>query len=310
MKEVILITGANGMLAKHLTTYLEKEFALKFLTRNVTQKNEYQWDLKKKYIDPDALHDVHYIIHLAGAPIAVQRWTKKRKQTIVSSRVDSAQLLLKELKKHKLVVKAFISASAVGFYGTTSSENIFDEESPKGNDFLSDVCNAWENAANAFKTDNHAERVAIARIGIILAQNEGALQKIIQPIKLGVGAAIGTGNQYMPWIHIDDLCRMFVHMLTNKQIAGTFNAVAPEHISNIELTKNIAKRLNRPLILPNIPKFVMSLLFGEMASILLYGSRVSSTKIQNQGFQFTYGNINSALKNAIQSKNGDETIEN
>ena len=299
MTKNILITGANGMLAKHLNKQLKGEFSLRFLTRKITRSNEYLWDLKNNYIDPHALKDVHIIIHLAGSSIANKRWTKKRKQQILSSRVDSAHLILEELKKHHITIDAFISASAIGYYGTTTTDQIFNEESDKGTDFLSSICGKWEDAAHAFKSNNAAKRIAIIRIGIILAKNDGALKKIIQPIKYGLGSGIGTGKQYMPWIHIQDLCSVFQYIVNNKNLNGTYNAVAPEHITNLELTKKIGKTLNRPIILPNIPKFIIRGLFGEMSSILLNGSRVSSDKIIQSGFNFEYENIDDALNNIL-----------
>ena len=299
MKKIILITGASGMLAKHLAKQLKAEYAVRFLTRKVTQSNEYLWDIKEKYIDPNALKDVHSIIHLAGSSIADKRWTKKRKQVIISSRVDSAYLILDELKKHKLTIESFISASAIGYYGTITTDDIFNEESPKGSDFLSDVCDQWEEAAHAFKSSNVANRIAIIRIGIILAKNDGALKKITGPIKYGLGSGIGTGKQYMPWIHIKDLCGAFKFILQNKDLSGTFNAVSPEYITNIELTKRIGKVINRPIILPNIPKFIIQGIFGEMGGILLDGSRVSSQKIIRKGFKCNYRDLNDALNDIL-----------
>ena len=299
MKQVVLITGANGMLAKRLAKQLEGEYSVRFLTRKKIRSNEYLWDLNNNYIDPNALIGVNTIIHLAGSSIANKRWTKKRKQIILSSRVDSAQLILKELKKHQISIETFISASAIGYYGTKTTDDIFNEKSPKGKDFLSDICDKWENAAYDFKSNGIASRIAIVRIGIILAKNDGALKKIMQPIKYGVGAGIGTGNQYMPWIHIHDLVRIFKLILDDKSITGTFNAVAPEHITNMELTKAIAEITNKPLLLPKIPKFIIQGLFGEMSTMLLEGNKISSEKILNTGFRFKYEKLNDALKSLL-----------
>ena len=299
MKSVVLITGGSGMLAKHLAKHLDSQYSIRFLTRKKTSSNDYLWDIKKKFIDPKALIGVDYIIHLAGSSIANKRWSKKRKEDILSSRVDSAHLILEKLKENKITIKIFISASAVGFYGTKTTEKIYTEESPKGNDFLSYVCGQWENTAFSFRSNNMADKVSIVRIGVILAKDEGAFKKIVQPIKYSLGSLIGKGTQYMPWIHISDLCGIIKFLLENKKANGIFNAVAPNHITNKDLTKEIAKQLHRKLILPNIPRFIIQGLFGEMAMILLEGSRVSSDKILKYGFKFEYNNLSKALNNLI-----------
>ena len=296
MKQILLITGANGMLAKELAKQLEQEYTVRFLTRTKRINNEYVWDIDSNYIDPEALIGVNKIIHLAGASIATNRWTKKRKEIILSSRVDSAQLILAALKKHAITIEAFISASAIGYYGSVTKTEVFDEDSPKGNDFLSNVCYEWEQAAADFKSTGVAERVVIVRTGIVLAKNEGALQQIMKPILYGLGSGLGNGNQYMPWIHIQDMIGIYKFILDNKTIDETFNAVAPQQLTNLELTKAIAKQVNRPLFLPNIPKWFLHLLFGEMATILLNGSKISSKKIIAAGYRFQYEKIEDALK--------------
>ena len=184
---------------------------------------------------------VSYILLVLQFQINVGQ--KKRRQSILSSRVDGANLLLKELKKQQINIDTFISASAIGFYGTKTTDEIFNEESPNGNDFLSDVCYKWEQVAQSFKSSGITKRIAIVRIGVILAKNDGALKKIIQPIKFRLGSGIGTGNQYIAWIHIQDLCSIFMFILKSNTINGTFNAVAPDHITNIELTKKLQKIL-------------------------------------------------------------------
>ncbi|MDG1147508.1 MAG: TIGR01777 family oxidoreductase [Crocinitomicaceae bacterium] len=300
MKKVVLITGANGMLAKQVAKQLEGDYTIRFLTRKVTRSNEFLWDLENKTIDPNALKDVHTIVHLAGSSIADKRWTKKRKELILSSRVDSARLILEECKKNDITLDAFISASAVGYYGTATTNNIYTEESENGTDFLSTVCKEWENAAYAFELNGVAKRVAVLRIGIILAKNGGALQKVVRPIKSRIGSAIGTGKQYMPWIHINDLSRLFNFVIVNEELSGNFNAVAPEHATNNELTKGIAKVLHRRLIFPNVPRLIIRALFGEMGEIVLNGSRVSSDKIVSAGFEFKFGELKDALSSVVE----------
>jgi len=301
MKKVVLITGAGGMLAGYLSKQLSPEYSVRYLTRNVTRDNEYLWDLKNKYIDPKGLTGVNYIIHLAGSSVAEKRWSKRRKQNILSSRVDSSLLILEELKKSKITIDAFISASATGYYGTVTSDTILNEESPQGNDFLSFVCNKWENTARLFKSEKVAKRVSVVRCGIIFSKKGGALKQIVKPVKYGFGSGIGTGNQYIPWIHIQDLCNIFKFFIENENISGIFNAVSSEHITNIELVKKIAETLNREIILPNIPAFIIKWILGERAVMLLEGSRVSSDKIIKLGFKFEYDDLDKALKNLLKS---------
>ena len=298
MRQVVLITGANGMVANYLAKQLEGNYSVRFLTRKVSQDNQYLWDLNTKYIDVEALKGVNHIIHLAGTPISGKRWSRKRKQAILHSRVDSSQLILETLKKHSLTVDSFISASAIGYYGTVTTQNIFTEESSKGNDFLSDVCGKWEDVAHLFKLNGVANRVSVVRMGIVLDKNYGAFKRIVQPIKLRIGASLGTGNQYMPWIHIHDLCGVYKFIIDNN-ISGTFNGVAPEHVTNTELTKSVGRFLNRRIILPNIPEFLIKFLFGKMSIILLKGSRVSSEKIVQEGYCFNYQTLDQALSNLL-----------
>jgi len=298
MKQVVLITGANGMVANYLAKQLEGNYSVRFLTRKVSQDNQYLWDLNTKYIDVEALKGVNHIIHLAGTPISGKRWSRKRKQAILHSRVDSSQLILDTLKKYSLTVDSFISASAIGYYGTVTSQNIFTEESSKGNDFLSDVCGKWEDVAHLFKTNGVANRVSVVRMGIVLDKNYGAFKRIVKPIKLRIGASLGKGNQYMPWIHIHDLCGVYKFIIDNN-ISGTFNGVAPEHVTNTQLTKSVGRFLNRRIILPNIPEFLIKFLFGKMSVILLKGSRVSSDKIVQEGYCFNYQTLDQALSNLL-----------
>ena len=305
MKEVVLITGAHGMLAKSLALELEGEYTLKFLTREVTQENAYRWDINLGYIDPEGLKDANHIIHLAGSPIAEKRWTPERKKEIKKSRVDGAQLILGELQKNNQTIDSFISASAIGYYGATTSDHIFTENSPNADDFLGEVCRDWEHAAHAFKSNHVANKIDVVRFGIVLDRDRGALKKIAAPIRFGVGSGVGTGKQWVPWIHIADLCGMLKFVMTQDE-GGTYNAVAPEHVTNNAFTQKVAAALKRKVILPNIPAFFIRLLLGEMAVVLLTGSRVSSTKITAQGFGFKYAKLNDALRNIYKNHQIDQ----
>ena len=299
MKKNVLITGANGQLAQQLGNLLAPDYNVRYLTRNVSKSNEYLWDVDKGFIDAEALKSLHVVIHVAGSSIGEKRWTAKQKAAIYASRVNGAQLLLGELQKQNVQLETYISASAIGYYGTVTSAHIHTESDEPGDDFLSEVCATWEAVAHEFESKAVAKRVIVTRIGIILSANKGAVQKIAAPFKWYLGAALGSGKQYMPWIHIHDLCRLIKFTLEKENMSGTFNAVAPDHVSNKQFTQQVAAALNKPVLLPNIPAFVIKIAFGEMSIILLQGSRVASDKIIDEGFKFEYDKLNKALKSLL-----------
>lgn len=299
MKEIVLITGANGMIAKELAKKIGNEYELRFLTRKKKRDNEFEWDLRKKTVDEAAFENVSHIIHLAGANISEKRWTDERKKELISSRIDSAALLRSILTQKEITLKSFISASGINFYGTKTTEKIYSESDPPGHDFLSEVVVLWENAADHFKEHNIAERVVKIRTAVVLSKNDGALKKMIPPIQYGVGSPLGSGKQYMPWIHIEDLCSIYEFALKNSGIHGAYNAVSPQHSTNAELTKEIAQVLKKPLFMPNVPSFILKLMFGELSTAILEGSRASSQKIQQAGFRFKYPELKDALSDLL-----------
>ncbi|SIQ71875.1 hypothetical protein SAMN05880574_12223 [Chryseobacterium sp. RU37D] len=301
MKENVLITGAGGMIAQELSKMLEKEYTIRFLTRKKRRENEFEWNIKNKTVDEASFDNVSHIIHLAGANIAEKRWTDERKKELISSRVDSAELILNILQKKNIKLKSFISASGINYYGTKTTDKIFTENDPPGNDFLSEVVVLWERAADQFKEQNLAESVVKIRTAVVLSEKEGALKKMIPTIKMGIGSPLGSGKQYMPWIHIKDICSMYEFALKNSHLDGAYNAVAPEHITNVDLTQKIATILNKPLFIPNVPTFVLKMIFGELADALLEGSRASSEKIQKAGFRFEFPDLAMALKDLLKN---------
>jgi len=301
MKEIVLITGANGLIAKELSKRLEKEYTVRFLTRKKQHANEFEWNVNAGTIDGTALENVSHIIHLAGAGVAEKRWTEDRKKEIISSRVGSAGLLLKTLQKKNQKLKSFVSASGINYYGTETTEKIFTEKDGPGHDFLSKVTIVWEQPADEFKNQRVAERVVKLRTGVVLSEKEGALKKMLPTIKAGIGSPLGTGKQYMPWIHIQDICSMYEFALKNSELDGAFNAVAPEHATNKDLTVQAAEVLKKPLFMPNVPAFVLKLLFGELSVAVLEGSRASSGKIQHAGFQFKFPDLKEALKDLLKN---------
>ena len=293
----ILVTGGTGLIGKKLCELLRnKGHKVAILSRNKhTKPNNYYWNIETHHIDAKAIVEADYIIHLAGEGIADKRWAPQRKKDLINSRVETANLLFEKVKELNPNLKGFIAASGIGYYGATTSEKIYSENDAAGRDFVSAICKVWEKASNQFNKINI--RTVIFRTGVVLSKEGGALEKLSQPIKLGVGAALGSGEQYIPWIHLEDLCNMYLYAIENEEIKGIYNAVAPEHLTNKSLTKIIANKLKKPLWLPNIPAFVMKLLLGKMATIILEGSRVSSEKIMATGFKFKYPNIKEALDN-------------
>ena len=297
----ILITGGSGLVGSSLTkVLLDKNYDVAILTRNPSSDldvKQYFWDPSKLLIDEDALVDVDCIVHLAGTNISDRRWTKKQKKEIYSSRVESAEFLYQKIKELDITLKYFISSSAVGWYGTLTSDQIYTEQDHNANDYLGKLCFLWEAKADQFI--NLGCQVSKVRTGIVLSSNGGVLPKFMFPIIWWLGSALGSGKQFIPWIHIDDLCTIYTNLINEFIPPGVYNGVAPEIITNNDLTCIIAEVLNKPLWLPNIPSWVLKIIFGKMSSILLYGSRISSKKLIQSGFKFKYSSIRSAINNLI-----------
>lgn len=293
----ILITGGSGLLGSSLTQKLLSEnIEVVHLTREKNSKNDvknYLWNWGKNEIDERCFNGITHIIHLAGAGIAEKAWTQKRKNTIVKSRVLTARLLHSKIESLNIDLKAFISASAVGFYGAQVSEKEFNESDVSFEDFMGNCCKQWENAADLFVP---ISRVVKLRLGVILDKDFGALPRIARMIKNRIGSPLGTGSQYMPWIHIDDAVEIFYNAIRNNEYSGVYNAVSTENITNSILTKSVGRVLNRKIWLPNVPSFILRFLYGEMSDTILKGVKVSNKKIKNLGFKFKYNKIDEALK--------------
>ena len=297
MKKII-ITGGTGLVGKRLTTFLqEKGYEVNILCRNPKQPNEYKWNIEANFIDEKVFENAIAIIHLAGAGVADKRWTDERKQEIIDSRVKSTQLLFQYLAKGKHQIQSFISASAVGFYGDRKNE-LLTETSSNGTGFLAEVCQLWENEVEKIASINIA--VSKIRIGIVLSKDGGALPKLDFPIRFGIGAYIGNGKQFVPWIHIDDLCQIFYHLFEHKNQNSTYNACAPDVKTNKEMSKTIAHVLHRPFIPFPAPEFVLKTVMGEMAAMLLMSNNCTSKKIQQTGFVFQFPTLEKALENIYQ----------
>lgn len=298
----VLITGATGLVGTELSTLLiNNGITVHYLTTS-TKKIEskpnfhgFYWNPQEGKIDENALIGVDAIIHLAGANIA-KRWTKAYKQEIIESRVLSANVLFNALKKNPHQVQQFISASGTAIY-PDSDINIYDENSAQIDaGFLSNVVLKWEESADQFKLINI--KVCKIRTGVVYAKQGGALAEILKPIKLGIGSSFGSGNQIQSWIHLQDLANLYYFVLKNNS-DGVYNAVAPDNVSDEKLTKTIAEILKKPLFMPNIPRFVMKLVLGEMHELLFSNKKIKSQKAINEGFIFKFPDIESALKNLL-----------
>ena len=289
----VLITGGAGLVGSLLTSLLQSRgYQVGILTRKVRNRagiKEFEWNVDDMHIDHEALTWADHIVHLAGENVG-QRWTKSVKKRILTSRLKSTQLLYEELRSG-YEIKSFISASAIGYYGDSQQKEV-NEKSPKGLGFLADVVQQWENAVEEIKP--FVDRLVKLRIGIVLTSEGGALAKMTLPVRYGIGSPLGSGQQWMSWIDINDLCRMFVFALENP-IKGTYNAVAPEPVTNKMMTRALAEQFNRPVILPKVPAFALKIALGEMSSMVLEGSKVSCAAIQAEGFTFEFVTLEKSL---------------
>lgn len=296
---IYLITGATGLVGKHIVKRCEQQnIVVHYLTtskskiKNTPTYKGFYWDPTSGYIDKEAFKGVSTIIHLAGANVA-KRWTNSYKKKILESRIIPTTLLKKVLTEINHTVTQFISASAIGIYEDSLVEFYAEDSRYLGANFLADVVKQWEGAVNQIADLGIA--VAKIRIGIVLDAKQGALPKIAKPIKMYSGAAFAKGNQWQSWIHIHDLASLFMFVAQEK-LTGVYNAVSPNAVTQNKLIASCAAVLSKPLWLPNIPKFVLRLMLGEMSMILLASQRVDSSKIQEEGFLFEFPSLRKALQ--------------
>lgn len=294
----VLITGGTGLVGKAIIHLLEEtgySVAVLSRNRNIKSIKSFHWDVQKEELDEAAIDFADIIIHLAGENISSKRWTEHQKVNIIDSRVKSTNLIFQVLERKQKKLKAFISASAIGYYGTYTSDKIFEEEDQSGYDFLAETVIKWEESVKRINTLGIP--INLLRIGVVMSLKGGALTKMLAPVKMGIGSAIGSGKQWMPWIALEDLASLFLFLIEKgRNDAGfkgiqTYNAVSPNKINNKMLMKSLAKSLKMPFIMPAVPAFVFKLIYGEMSMILLEGSRVSSEKILKEGFEFKYHSI-------------------
>ena len=303
---VVLISGGTGLIGKKLTSHLiERNYEVIILSRNKKDfssnpKISYGfWDIKNDLIDADAIRKADYIIHLAGAGVMDKKWTKEYKQQIIDSRTKSSALLIKMLKENEHKVKSFVSASAIGWYGADAHPLLhkdgFIETDPPDKSFLGEICELWERSVDpVIEMDI---RLVKLRTGIVLSNEGGALKEFKKPLNFGFAAILGDGKQIISWIHIDDICRMYIEAMENKEINDVYNAVAPLPVSNKKLIIKTAEKFRNKFFIPvHIPIFFLKLLKGKRSVEILKSATVCNRKIKSMGFTFLYPTIESAIE--------------
>jgi uncharacterized protein (TIGR01777 family) len=304
----ILITGGTGVLGTALTQELTRNgHQVIILSRAARQSKDSNisyatWNVEAQTIDEKAIDAADYIIHLAGAGVADKRWTSARKKEIVDSRTESSKLLVKTLQSRPHKVKAVISASAIGYYGDdkirSAKKKTFTEDQRPDKEFLGETCRLWEESIEPVKQLNI--RLVKLRIGIVLSNEGGALPEFKKPIKFGVAGMLGSGKQVISWIHVEDLCRMFLYAVEHDEVEGVYNAVAPAPVTNKELTLLLAENMKGKFFVPlHVPALVLQIMLGQMSVEVLKSATVSAEKIRNAGFTFLYPAIEPALKNLV-----------
>jgi len=316
----VLITGGTGLIGTALTQeLLNRNYNVIILTRKkrdaayetasripypAAHLSYSTWNIEEQTIDKDAIAKADYIIHLAGAGVADKRWTKKRKLEIIDSRVKSSELLIKALKENENKVKAVISSSAIGWYltpnpslqsGEGNQPRKLVESNPPASDFLGTTCQKWEASLEPIKALN--KRLVKIRTGIVLSNEGGAIAEFVKPLRFGFATILGSGNQIISWIHIDDLVRIYIAAIENEAMNGVYNAVAPAPVSNKELVLQLAKEKRKNFFIPvHVPSWVLKLILGEMSIEVLKSAAISCDKISETGFSFLYPTIDTAIR--------------
>jgi uncharacterized protein (TIGR01777 family) len=304
--KTVLVAGASGLVGKNMVTFLKKNgFTVYTLSNSLPTdiaQHRFHWSPDTGSIDIRCFDGVGHVVNLSGAGLFDHWWTKSYKEKIIKSRVLSTTLLADTIVKHNYPVQTFINASATGIYGADTGDIWLDETSEAGHDFLADVVKQWEQSL--FQSIELKARKVCLRFGIVLSDQGGALTQMAAPVKYGFGSPLGSGKQYVSWIHIEDLSRMILFAIENSEIKGAYNAVAFEPVTNENMITQIAHQLHKKSWMPNVPSFALNLALGkEKAAMVLGGNRVKNEKIREAGFNFEYKTLSEALHSFFSSKN-------
>lgn len=307
----VLITGGTGMIGRRLTVLLiEKGYEVIIVSRQSSVVNREEskvsfanWDIDQQTIDEKAIAKADHIIHLAGAGVADKRWSEKRKQEIVNSRTQSSGLIVKALTDYPNKIKTVVSSSAIGWYGPDTEKSLqhgFSEDAIADTAYLGETCRLWE--ASIEPVTRLGKRLVKLRTGIVLSNEGGAFVEFKKPLKAGIASILGSGKQVISWIHVDDLCRMFIAAIENETMNGAYNAVAPNPVTNQYLTIALAKEMRGKFYIPvYVPSFVLKIMLGELSIEVLKSANVSCRKIQLTGFDFSYPTVEDAIAQLCRS---------
>lgn len=295
----ILITGGSGLIGTALTrSLLDDGHTVRHLSRTEGELNgvvAYRWDIKQGLVDPNALRDVDHIVHLAGAGIADKRWTDRRVKELIDSRALSSRLLLHAVVRAGVKPKTFVSAAGINYYGAVTGPHLFAETDAPGTDTIARISREWEEGVDPWAATC---RVVKLRTPVVLARS-GPLKRLAAPVRCGLGAPLGSGRQWMPWIHVDDLVRIYRQALADTSMQGVYNVNTGNDVTNAEFMRTVAQVLGKPFFLPAVPAFALRLALGKLASILLEGSRASNVRLLSTGFRFEHAELREALEDLL-----------
>lgn len=307
--KIVLIAGGTGLVGTRLSEMLlEKGYQVRLLSRNPKGAEQFFWNPAKGLMDEQALTGVNAVINLAGAGIADKRWTRARKRELIDSRVQSGTLLRQAIQKMERPPEVYLSASAIGYYGNSGEKKMVETDAPVDDSFMTHCCRVWEQAAQTSGTKQI--RTVILRIGIVLDSDGGALPELVKPMYFGIAPWFADGSAWWSWIHLEDVCRMFIWALETPDIEGIYNAVGPHPVRNMELLHTIRRVLGRVALPIPAPTFALKFILGEMSAVVLNSNLISADKISAAGFKFQYPELEPALAEIFSKRNKNKQIDN